>query len=239
MQKTLITYLFGLLCLVFISGCITKGGTSLNTGNLVRGPDGIWRLKSHTQTPPPKINKPVIEKLHNELHKAPVPPLPKPVEFPSTRVKPTPTQPKSAVPNPSPVVAKSSPAKLSPFEPTISPTRNVNVRPATLPVNEEENVDNVVENTDNIQVKIDKGRLFMFYLIIFILLIVGWRGYLLYQKFKQTPKPTKATKRRASRKTATKAVKKQIQSKSKRASVLAAKKNAPKKAAKKKAPKKK
>jgi hypothetical protein len=222
MQKTLITYLFGLLCLVFISGCITKSGTSLNTGNLVRGPDGIWRLKSHT----PKITEPVIEKIHPPAKVSP--PIPKAVEFPPARVKPTPTQPKSAIPNPSPVVAKSSPAKLSPFEPTILPAKNVNVRPVTLPIEEKENVDNVAENTDNIQVKIDKGRLIMFYLIIFILLIVGWRGYLLYQKSKQTPKPKKAAKRRKSRKTATKAVKKQIQSKGKRASVLAAKKNAPK-----------
>ena len=225
MQKTIIC-LFGLLCFAFISGCITKRGTGLNTGNLIKGPDGIWRLKGaeypEKKTPPIKIDPIEIKQ-----------PPSKPVEFPPIKVKPSEFTPKSAVGKVPPVDVKGSKGELSTFQPTVRET--VTNLPPHTPINlipnlpeSEENVEIKVENSHNIE-EITTGKLIMTYLIIFLLLTVAYQGWVIHSKLKNRPAP-EPTKRNTSKK----AVKKSIQSKSKRASVLAAKKTGKKKAAKKK-----
>jgi hypothetical protein len=240
MQKTIIC-LFGLLCFAFISGCITKRGTGLNTGNLIKGPDGIWRLKGaeypEKKTPPIKIDPIKIDPIKIDPIKIdPIEikqPPSKPVKFPPVKVKPTEFTPKSAIGKVPPVDVKGAKGEPSTFQPTVREA--VTNLPPHTPINlipnlpeSEENVEIKVENSHNIE-EITTGKLIMTYLIIFLLLTVFYQGWVIHSKLKSKPEP-KPKRRNTSKK----AVKKTIESKSKRASVLAAKKTGKKKAAKKK-----
>ena len=234
MQKTLITYLFGLLCLAFISGCITKQGSGLNTGNLVKGPDGIWRLKDGTypekpklpptekKTPPIKKNEPIVV--------PPVVVLTHPVPKEPARSRPKPPIAESAVGETLPLKIKPAEGKLEPFTPTVNVITNGIISSRTGATQLSENEENIeIQAGSSHNIEITTGKLIMTYLIIFLLLTVAYQGWVIHGKLKSKPEP-KPKKRNTSKK----AIKKTIESKSKRASVLAAKKTGKKKAAKKK-----
>jgi hypothetical protein len=190
--------IFGLLLIIsLISGCRT-GGSTLSSGNLVKGSDGIWRLKKPIRETPQK--PPIIK---NE---------PKIIDIKSPEVKvtkgPVITKPTA------PVLPEVKPEELPPADikaagslKPLTPTVSSNLIPV-LPTREKElpkkeskvNVITKVEGVTNVPAK-EKSSLKIHWLVLLGAIIMAiWMLYDLYKEFKnKTITPTKKTKPRKKR----------------------------------------
>ena len=175
MKRPLLIWLISVILLtmcLLISGCITKRGTSLNTGNLHKGEDGIWRLKPAS----PALSPIEPKKLST--------PKSRPVERTLTPVRSRPVAPKGSFAKANPTTITTPPTELQPFQPTISSSPHFN---NVIRLPEENNVDNHPQesNIEEETVVVNWTELGMFYLIIILLGIgcwIGWKTWLEWQK---------------------------------------------------------